>query len=236
MRHLLVICIICIAHPSKGANLYVQAHLNTSSQNKYSKFDIFSFIKKYDRKNTFQLPFDPYESENNQIEKKLAVKRITKFGNTIIADYIKKKIKIFTYKSKKRSIIIQQDTNHKTDQKNSITKIKNENKAEDQFAYTISCRLKGRKVEFHFLNNHFNLKGTFRFNGHSQIDFNKRFQTFNFHSTYSIFPKDGSHTLKLHKQLFSNISANTSFKHYYFKKDPSSFNDGIFEILYNTSF
>ena len=232
MRHFFAVCFLCFAPTLKSENLYLQANLNKSSHEKYAPFDAFNFIKKHDRKNAFQLSFDPYHSEEGQLSKKSAIKRMTRFGNTIIADFIKRKVKGFSYNSSKKHTA---KTNSKNSNVNQIPS-KTNREVENKFYYTLSCRLKGRKVELHFLNDHFKLIGNLRFDGNSNIDLSKNFKSFDFQGTYSLFPKNRYHSVKLQKQLFLNINANASLKYFYLKKDPSEVNDGIIEVIYSRSF
>jgi len=209
---LLLITLICINNLISG-NLYAQHNPPPSIKNS-RKFT--HWINSHDRKNLFQIPFDPYQDNSIKLESDEALSRIKKFTSTLFEDYFKKKYRVI------KGIRIR--GNHST-----VVNSKSFNIIDD-----IKYSLKGRKMQVAILGQYFNVLGVLYFDGHGEIKVYQYLNGHNLETEYNYSIKEELHTIIFKKHFSNKLSMKASIiKDNSYQKDGNQ-TDEYIELLYTT--
>jgi hypothetical protein len=196
-----------------SADLYAQHDIPPSIKNA-TKFT--QWINNYDRKNVFQIPFDPYQDNSPKLENNEALSRIKKFTSTLFEDYFKKKYKVI------KGVRI--TGNHLTEVNNNSFNIIND----------VKYSLKGRKMQIAILGQYFNLSGVLYFDGHGEIKIYKYLSAHNLDTEYKYSIKEELHTIIMKKYFTNQFSLMASIiKDNSYQKDYDQ-TDKFIELLYTT--
>lgn len=211
-NNLLLITLIFINNLISN-NLYAQHDIPPAIKNA-TKFT--QWINTYDRKNVFQIPFDPYKDRSPKLESNEVLNRIKKFTSTLFEDYFKKKYKVI------KGVRI--TGKYSTEVNNNSLRIIDD----------VKYSLKGRKMQVSILGQYFNVLGVLYFDGHGEIKIYQHINGYNLETEYNYSIKEELHTIIL-KKYFSNqlLMKASIIKDNNYQKDYNQ-TDKFIELLYTT--
>lgn len=208
------------------ATLCLLVSLNCFAQHRYLPYDLGSnfqdIVETKDRKRAFDLPFDPYASETEQLSRQDALNRIRRFANTYLADKMKEKA-LFLEHTFSQS---------KTGASNSVSGHSSSEEAsqESSFNYEVKYRLRGRRFRMEFNSNLINISGIAEISGRPRFEATKEFGDLMCRYIYYLDRNDQSFMFE--KPLTANIRAATTLGIGSREQEA----DSNFQLFFNTQF